>query len=379
MAKRVFLLVLDSLGIGGAKDADKYGDQGSNTLLAISKSKEFKIKNLKKLGLFNIDGNDYLPQEKSPIASYARVEEESVGKDSTTGHWEHMGIVLKKPLPLFCSGFPAELIQKLEKAWGRKILCNKAYSGTEVIKDYGQEHERTGSPIVYTSADSVLQIACHTDIISLEELYDMCEKARKICRGKYQVARIIARPFIGKYPNYVRTPDRHDYNINPPKKTVLDELNDAGYDVISVGKIASLFNNKGITQSYSTKSDEDGIKKVIDLVKTDFNGFCFANLVDFDTQFGHRNNVDGYAKNLSMVDGYLKEIIENLNDDDYFLITADHGCDPSTPSTDHSRENVPLIVYNKKQKPINLHTLNSFTKVGEMVKSLLIKRTNKNL
>ena len=372
MAKRVFLLVLDSLGIGGAKDADVYGDAGSNTLKSISKSSEFKIKTLKKLGLFNIDGNEYLGQEKHPIASYARVQEASVGKDSTTGHWEHMGIVLKKPLPLFNSGFPSELIEKLEKAWGRKILCNKAYSGTEVIKDYGQEHEKTGSPIVYTSADSVLQIACHTDVISLNELYDMCEKARKICKCKYEVARIIARPFVGNYPNYERTADRHDYNINPPKKTVLDELYDAGLTVISVGKIASLFNGNGISQSYPTKSDEDGIKKVIELTHTDFNGFCYANLVDFDTKFGHRNNVDGYAKNLSMVDGYLQSVLDGLTEDDYFMITADHGCDPATPSTDHSRENVPLIIYNKNSESQNLGTLNSFTEIGAMVKEYLL-------
>lgn len=372
MAKRVFLLVLDSLGIGGAKDADAYGDAGSNTLKSISKSSEFKIKTLKKLGLFNIDGNEYLEKEEHPIASYARVQEASVGKDSTTGHWEHMGIVLKKPLPLFNSGFPSELIKKLEKAWGRKILCNKAYSGTEVIKDYGQEHEKTGSPIVYTSADSVLQIACHTDVISLNELYDMCEKARKICKGKYEVARIIARPFVGNYPNYERTADRHDYNINPPKKTILDELYDAGLTVISVGKIASLFNGNGISQSYPTKSDEDGIKKVIELTHTDFNGFCYANLVDFDTKFGHRNNIDGYAQNLSMVDGYLQSVLDGLTEDDYFMITADHGCDPATPSTDHSRENVPLIVYSKNMKSKNLGTLNSFAKIGEMVKELLL-------
>ena len=367
MAKRVFLIVFDSLGIGGARDAKKFGDEGSNTLKSISKSKKFKLVNLKKMGLANIDGIDYLEKEKNPIASYARAEEKSNAKDSTTGHWEIAGLISKKPFPLFPNGFPQDFISKLEKLWGREIIVNKPYSGTQVLLDYGEEHIKTGKIIVYTSGDSVLQVACHNSVASIQELYKMCEQAREICSGEFAVGRVIARPFVGEYPNFVRTHDRKDYSLNPPKKTMLNIIQEKGLDVISVGKINALFNGYGITESYLTHSDLDGMEKIVELTKRDFKGLCFANLVDFDTEFGHRNNVDGYAQNLSNVDKVLGKLIKSLRKDDVLIITADHGCDPATPSTDHSRENVPVLIYQKGKESKNLGIFNSFTKIGDIV------------
>ena len=367
MAKRVFLIVFDSLGIGGASDAAKFGDEGSNTLKSISKSKNFKIKNLKKLGILNIDGIDFCEKEKNPIASYGRAVELSSAKDSTTGHWEIAGIVSKKPFPLFPNGFPQELISKLEKAWDRKIIVNKPYSGTQVLLDFGEEHIKTGKIIVYTSGDSVLQIACHESVASVNELYEMCEKARELCSGEFAVGRVIARPFVGEYPNFVRTHDRKDYSLTPPKKTMLNKIQESNLDVISVGKINALFNGFGITESLTTNSDLDGMNKVIELTKRDFSGLCFVNLVDFDTEFGHRNNVDGYAENLSKVDKKLGELLKCLKEDDLLIITADHGCDPATESTDHSRENVPVLIYQKGKESENLGTLPSFTEIGKIV------------
>lgn len=367
MAKRVFLIVFDSLGIGGAADAKLFGDEGSHTLKSISKSRYFNVPTLKKLGLFNIDQIDVGEKEQNPIASYARAVEVSSAKDSTTGHWEIAGIISKKPFPLFPNGFPQELIDKLEKAWKREIIVNKPYSGTQVLLDYGEEHIKTGKIIVYTSGDSVLQIACHDSVASLDELYDMCEKARKICKGDFAVGRVIARPLVGEYPNFVRTHDRKDFSLTPPKKTILNKIQEKGMKVISVGKINSLFNGYGIDESYPTNSDEDGMNKVIEFTKRDFTGLCFANLVDFDTEFGHRNNVDGYAKNLSAMDKKLGELIKKLNKDDLLIITADHGCDPATASTDHSRENVPVLIYQAQKTSQNLHTLSSFTEIGKIV------------
>ena len=367
MAKRVFLIVLDSLGIGGAHDAKKFGDEGSNTLKSISKSKKFKIKNLKKLGLFNIDGIDFCEKEKNPIAKFGRAVEVSNAKDSTTGHWEIAGIISKKPFPLFPNGFPKEFINKLEKIWGRKIIVNKPYSGTKVLEDFGQEHIETGKIIVYTSGDSVLQVACHDSVASVQELYKMCEQARELCAGEFAVGRVIARPFIGEYPNFIRTHDRKDFSLTPPKKTMLNKIQESGLDVISVGKINALFNGYGITESHETGSDENGMNKVIELTKRDFKGLCFVNLVDFDTEFGHRNNVDGYAQNLSMVDKKIGDLLKVLKEEDLLVITADHGCDPATESTDHSRENVPVLVYQKGMESKNLGTLSSFTEIGKIV------------
>ena len=367
MAKRVFLIVFDSFGIGGAHDAKKFGDDGSNTLESISKSKKFKVKNLKKLGLFNIDGVTVGKKEKRPIGSYGRAVEKSNAKDSTTGHWEIAGLVSKSPFPLFPNGFPKEFIKKLEKVWGRKIIVNKPYSGTKVLMDYGQEHIDTGKIIVYTSGDSVLQVACHESVATLEELYTMCEQARELCTGEFAVGRVIARPFIGEYPNFVRTHDRKDYSLTPPKKTMLNKLQEKGKDVISIGKINALFNGYGITESYPTSGDEDGMNKTIEMTKRDFNGLCFVNLVDFDTEFGHRNNVDGYANNLSNMDKQLGKLIRSLKADDILIITADHGCDPATESTDHSRENVPVLVYQKGKSSQNLGTFPSFADIGKIV------------
>lgn len=371
MAKRVFLIVLDSLGIGGAKDAQKYGDQGSNTLKTISQSKNFKVKYLKKLGLFNIDGIDYYKKERAPIASYARAEELSSAKDSTTGHWEIAGIISHKPFPLFPNGFPKEFIKKLEEAWGRKIIVNKPYSGTAVLNDYGEEHIKTGKIIVYTSGDSVLQVACHNSVASKQELYDMCQTARQLCTGEMAVGRVIARPFVGEYPNFVRTHDRKDYSLTPPKKTILNKLQEQGYSVISVGKINALFNRYGITESHTTSSDQNGMEQTISIAKKDFNGLCFVNLVDFDTEYGHRNNIDGYAQNLSNIDKYIGKLIKLLKEEDMLIITADHGCDPATESTDHSRENVPVLVYQKGRPSQNLGTFSSFTEIGKIAYNAL--------
>lgn len=374
MAKRAFLIVMDSLGIGGAEDASKFGDEGSNTLSSISKSKKFKIKTLKKLGLFNIDGVDDGEKEKSPIGSFARAVEKSNGKDSTIGHWEIAGIVSESPFPLFPNGFPAKFIKKLEKVWGREIIVNKPYSGTKVLEDFGKEHIETGRIIVYTSGDSVLQIACHDSVVSLEELYKMCEQARELCVGEFAVGRVIARPFVGEYPNFVRTHDRKDFSLTPPQKTILNKIQEQGMDVIGVGKINALFNGFGITESHSTSSDEDGIKKTINIAKREFNGLCFVNLVDFDTEFGHRNNIDGYANNLSNIDKYIGKLLKVLTKDDILVITADHGCDPATESTDHSRENVPVLIYQKGEESKNLGTFDSFAKIGEIVYNFLLEK-----
>ena len=372
MAKRVFLIVFDSFGIGGAKDAKAFGDEGSNTLKSISKSDCFNAPNLTKMGLFNIDGIDFGKGVKNPIASFGRAEEVSAGKDSTTGHWEIAGIVSKTPFPTFPNGFPDDLIEKLEKVWGRKIIVNKPYSGTDVIRDYGKEHIKTGNIIVYTSGDSVLQVAVHDSVASVQELYKMCEQARKICTGKYAVGRVIARPFVGEYPNFLRTHERLDFSLTPPKETILNKLQKHGKKVISIGKINALFNGYGIDESHITHSDSEGMEETLKQIDNNFNGLCFVNLVDFDTEYGHRNNVDGYATNLSNMDIYVGKILNKLHDDDMLIITADHGCDPKTLSTDHSRENIPVLVYQKNLKGEDLGTLNSFAEVGKIAYNYLI-------
>lgn len=372
MAKRVFLIVFDGFGIGGAKDAKAFGDEGSNTLKSISKSDCFNAPNLTKMGLFNIDGIDFGKGVRNPIASFGRAEEVSAGKDSTTGHWEIAGIVSKTPFPTFPNGFPDDLIEKLEKVWGRKIIVNKPYSGTDVIRDYGKEHIKTGNIIVYTSGDSVLQVAVHDSVASVQELYKMCEQARKICTGKYAVGRVIARPFVGEYPNFVRTHERLDFSLTPPKETILNKLQKHGKKVIGIGKINALFNGYGIDESHITHSDSEGMEETLKQIDNNFNGLCFVNLVDFDTEYGHRNNVDGYATNLSNMDIYVGKILNKLHDDDMLIITADHGCDPKTLSTDHSRENIPVLVYQKNMKGEDLGTLNSFAEVGKIAYNYLI-------
>ena len=368
MTKRVFLIVLDSFGIGELPDANDFGDVGSNTLGAVKNSKYFDCKTLTSLGLFNIDGVG--EKISNPKGSYAKMAELSKGKDTTVGHWEIAGVVSDKPLPTYPNGFPEEVINAFEYLTDRKVICNKPYSGTEVIKDYGQESVKTGALIVYTSADSVFQIASHTDVVSVQELYRYCEIARRILTGKHGVGRVIARPFNGEYP-YSRTADRHDYSIEPPKTTMLDVLKDNGYDVISVGKIIDIFAGRGITESYRIKSNSDGMDVTERLLDKDFNGLCFINLVDFDTIYGHRNDIDGYAKALTEFDCRLSKLIEKLRDDDVLIITADHGCDPSTPSTDHSREYTPMLIYgNNIKSGVNLGVRESFADIASTVLSL---------
>ncbi len=365
MAKRVFLIVLDSLGIGEMPDANLWKDEGSNTLKAIRKSSKFSVNILKNLGFFNIDGVGEGVQ--NPTASFAKMAEASMGKDTTIGHWEIAGLISSKPLPTYPNGFPSDIISSFEKLTKRKVICNKPYSGTEVIKDYGKEHIKTGNLIVYTSADSVFQIAAHEEIVPVKELYSYCEIARKLLTGEHSVGRVIARPFTGEYP-YVRTANRHDYSLVPPSKTMLNLLKDSGQEVISVGKINDIFVGSGITRSYKIKDNSDGMKITNQIAKSDFSGLCFVNLVDFDMKYGHRNDIDGYAQSLSIFDKELGEFLPLLNEEDLLIITADHGCDPSTLSTDHSREYTPMLIYGKSIKGgVNLHTRDTFADISATI------------
>ena len=365
MPKRVFLIVLDSVGIGEMPDAYKWKDEGSNTLAAIRNNPSFNCPTLKKLGLFNIDGVG--GGAENPLGSFARMTEVSNGKDTTVGHWEIAGLVSKEPLPTYPNGFPKEVVEEFEKLTGRKVLCNRTYSGTEVIKDYGEEHIKTGGLIVYTSADSVFQIAAHEDIIPIDELYSICEIARKMLKGKHSVGRVIARPFAGDYP-FVRTSNRHDFSLAPQNDTMLDLLKENGYMVISVGKISDIFAGKGISEAFYTKNNLNGMEITQKIAKRDFEGLCFVNLVDFDSTYGHRNDVDGYAKALTEFDEQLEKLLLLLRDDDVVIITADHGCDPSTPSTDHSREYTPMIIRGKKIcSGVNLGTRKSFADISATI------------
>ena len=359
--KRVFLIVLDSVGIGEMPDADEYGDAGSNTIAAAASSPSFSMPNMQKLGFFNIDGVDCREGSAAPAGAFARLTERSKGKDTTIGHWEIAGLVSEQPLPTFPDGFPKELLDEFEKETGRKVLCNKPYSGTEVIKDFGEEHRKTGALIVYTSADSVFQIAAHEEIVPIEELYRYCEIARRLCTGKFGVGRVIARPFEGEYP-FSRTSRRHDYSLEPPKATMLNYISGAGKEVLAVGKINDIFAGSGVTDMVRTVSNADGIDKTLSWMERDFNGICFTNLVDYDMLYGHRNDVEGYAKALTSFDERLPQILAALKEEDILMITADHGCDPSTPSTDHSREYTPLVIAGAPVKAgINLGTRASFS------------------
>lgn len=346
--KRIFLIVLDSVGVGEMPDAAAYGDEGSNTVKAAASSGLLDMPNMKKLGFFNIEGIDdmYDDSPSSYPALVGRMAEASRGKDTTTGHWEIAGIISEQPMPTFPNGFPQEFIDEFSERVGRPCVCNKPYSGTDVIRDYGKEHEKTGCLIVYTSADSVFQIAAHESIVPVDELYRCCEIAREMLTGDLAVGRVIARPFEGEWP-YKRTSRRHDFSLVPPKNTMLDELKERGFDVLSVGKIIDIFAGKGITEFVRTKDNAEGIEKTIEYMKKDFNGLCFTNLVDFDMVYGHRNDAPGYARALSYFDSKLPEMLRLLGEDDILMITADHGCDPVTPSTDHSREYVPLVIYGK--------------------------------
>ena len=368
---RVFLIVLDSFGVGNAPDAAAFGDEGSNTFKACFDSGKLNIPNMKKLGLFNIDGVDFGEREKEPLGAYARLVEESAGKDTTIGHWEIAGIISEKPLPVFPNGFPSDVIKEFERRTGRKTLCNKPYSGTEVIKDYGVEHMKTGALIVYTSADSVFQVAANENVVPVKKLYEYCEIARDILKGDYAVGRVIARPFVGTSPeNFVRTSNRHDFSLLPPSKTMLDILKDNGKDVLSVGKIIDIFAGQGITEFIRTVSNADGMVKTAEFQKKDFNGLCFVNLVDFDMKYGHRNDVAGYTNALNEFDIALGDFMKNMREDDVLMLTADHGCDPSTPSTDHSRESVPLIICGNNVKGGNLGTRKGFTCIAKTILSM---------
>lgn len=366
--KRVFLIVLDSFGIGEMPDAKKYGDEGSDTLAAIVKSKKYKTPNLEKLGLFNIEGVDCKEDVENPQASFARLAESSNGKDTTTGHWEMAGIISENPFPTFPDGFPEDFLEEYSKRVGRKILCNKPYSGTEVIKDYGKEHLETGALIVYTSADSVFQVAGHEDVVSLEELYRCCEIAREMLQGDLGVGRVIARPFVGKEGAFERTRNRHDYALDPTGPIVMDDLVKNGFDSIGVGKIYDIFAGKSVEESYKMEDNIDGMNITLDLCDKDFNGLCFVNLVDFDMIYGHRNDVDGYANAASEFDKQLGQMMDKLREDDIAIITADHGCDPSTESTDHSREYVPMIIFGDKIKSgVDLKTRKTFADIGKTI------------
>lgn len=374
--KRVFLIVLDSFGIGELPDAESYGDEGSNTLKACHSQDGFYVPNMKKLGLFNIDGVDCEDGISNPVGAYGRLGEKSKGKDTTTGHWEICGLIGEKPFPTYPDGFPQEVLDEFSRRTGRGVLCNKPYSGTKVILDYGQKHVETGDLIVYTSADSVFQIAAHEDVVPIEQLYEYCKIAREILQGEHAVGRVIARPFIGNYPNFERTPRRHDFSLVPPKDTVLDELLASGLEVRPVGKIYDIFAGKGVMAAEPTTGNTDGMNKTMAWADRDFNGLCFTNLVDFDMLYGHRNDAVGYARALNEFDLWLGDFLKKLRDDDILFITADHGCDPITPSTDHSREYIPLLVYGKNIKSVNLGTRTTFADIGKTIADIFGVNSN---
>ncbi len=365
MPKRVFLIVLDSMGIGEMPDADRWGDAGSNTLGVIRGHESFDCPQLASLGLFHIEGVG--GGVGAARGSYARMHEASMGKDTTIGHWEIAGLVSPRPLPTYPEGFPPEVISEFERLTGRKTICNRPYSGTEVIKAYGEEHLRTGALIVYTSADSVFQIAAHEDVVPSSELYRYCEIARKMLTGEHAVGRVIARPFGGAYP-FVRLPLRHDYSLTPPGKTMADILQDAGYATVSVGKIYDIFAGVGFSESHPTKSNAHGMETASTLAKTDFEGLCFVNLVDFDMVYGHRNDIAGYAAAMTAFDRWLGEFLTELREEDILIITADHGCDPATPSTDHSREYTPMLITGRGiREGVDLGTRASFSDIAATV------------
>ena len=369
--KRIFLIVLDSFGIGQAPDAEVFGDKGADTLRTCAGSKYFFMPNLIRAGLGNIDGVNVLPKEKAPTAAVCRLQELSNGKDTTVGHWEIAGIVRNSPLPTYPNGFPEEVLQPFRAQTGRGVLCNRPYSGTKVIADYGKEHLQTGDLIVYTSADSVFQIAAHESLVPPEQLYEYCRIARRILTGKHGVGRVIARPFAGEYP-FVRTERRHDFALVPPEKTLLDAVSENGSDVIAIGKIHDIFAGRGMTEFSYSVSNRDGLAQTMQTAQRDFHGLCFVNLVDFDMLYGHRRNADGYAKALAEFDAWLPQFMQNLTEDDCVMITADHGCDPGfSAHTDHTREYVPLLVLGKKIKAVNLGTRLGFCDIAATAAELL--------
>ena len=366
--KRAIVLILDGVGIGELPDADQYGDQGSNTLGNLAQScGGLNLPFLEKLGLGNIADIAGVKRVDKPLACFGKMAERSPGKDSTSGHWELLGVVLKSPFPTYPEGFPDEIIKELESRFGHKILGNKPASGTEIIKQLGEEHIRTKSPIVYTSADSVLQIACHIDVFSLEELYKFCEIAREVMQGKHNVARVIARPFAGSAPNFYRTKDRRDFSLPPPEPTLLDLAQRKGYQVIVIGKVDDLFSHRGYDRSYHSVNDLECVDYVLKSMDEVKQGLIVANFVQFDMDWGHRNNIEGFKNGLIEIDGGLKEIIENRRSEDLIFITADHGNDPTTPSTDHSREYVPILAHSAKAPGVNLGIRRSFSDLAKTI------------
>ncbi|MCQ2535797.1 MAG: phosphopentomutase [Lachnospiraceae bacterium] len=370
---RVFLIVLDSVGCGELPDAADFGDAGTNTLLSCSKSKFFDMENMRKMGYFNIDGVDIGPKELNPTGAFCKLKEVSKGKDTTIGHWEISGIISKNPLPTYPNGFPDEVLDEFKKKTGRGVLCNLPYSGTAVIDEYGKKHIETGDLIIYTSADSVFQIAAHEDVVPVETLYEYCQIARDILQGEHGVGRVIARPFIGEPGNFTRTSRRHDFSLEPTGVTMLDKIKDAGKDVLSVGKIVDIFVERGITEYVRTEGNADGIEKTLKYMDKDFDGLCFVNLVDYDMLYGHRRDIDGYAKALTYFDKKIPEMISKLKDDDILMVTADHGCDPAfLKTTDHTREYIPLLMYGKNIKAgTNYGIRDTFADIAETVLSYL--------
>lgn len=363
--------MLDSFGIGFGPDAEQFGDVGANTLKSCARSANFKMDNLLAAGLGNLDGVDYLPKTAALMAAVARLQERSMGKDTTVGHWEIAGVVSGKPLPTYPNGFPQEVVERFAKETGRGVLCNKPYSGTDVIRDYGREHVKTGNLIVYTSADSVFQIAAHEDVVPPEQLYEYCRKARGILQGEHGVGRVIARPFNGEWP-YARTSRRHDFSLEPPERTLLDAVVDAGQDMIAVGKIHDIFAGRGMSEFVYTTGNTDGLAKTLAFAQKPFHGLCFVNLVDFDMLYGHRRNVDGYAEALHEFDQWLPRLLSFLNKDDLVMITADHGCDPGfRKHTDHTREYVPLLIWGRQINPVNLGTRNGFCDIAATIAECL--------
>ena len=378
---RIIWIVIDSVGVGALPDAKSFGDEGVNTLAHIVKEfSDIKIPNMIKLGLGNIDGIDYINNIDSPIGSFGRCNEVSQGKDTTTGHWEMTGLLVDTPFKTFENGFPKEIIDEFERRTGRKVVANKPASGTAILDEFGEHQMKTGDVIVYTSADSVFQIAAHEDIIPLEELYEMCKTAREIMMGEYAVARVIARPYVGSCNGqFERTSNRRDYSLNPFDKTVLDNIKEKGLDVIGVGKIEDIFNGQGITEAIHTKDNMDGVDQTINYIKKENKGLIFTNLVDFDSKYGHRRNIKGYKEALEEFDARIPEIIEAMNDKDILIINADHGNDPAYKGTDHTREYIPLLVYGKDIKEgINLGTRNSFADIGATVADILNVSKTKN-
>ncbi|OJV62098.1 MAG: phosphopentomutase [Clostridiales bacterium 38-18] len=373
MVNRVVLFVLDSVGIGALPDSEQFGDIGVSTLGHIAKSTDhFKIPNLRKLGVGNIDGIDYIDADPNPIGAFGRSLEASNGKDTTTGHWEIAGLKIEQPFKTYPDGFPPHIINAFEAQTGRKVLCNKPASGTVVLDELGEEHMKTGNPIVYTSADSVFQIAAHEDIIPLDELYRMCQIARDILVGDDQVARVIARPFVGEPGNFQRTSNRRDYSIKPFEKTVLDYAKEAGYDVRAVGKIVDIYDGEGITHDVHTKDNMDGVDQTLNYLKEDFKGILFTNLVDFDAKFGHRRDVAGYRQAIEEVDARLPELFNAMKPSDLLIILADHGNDPAYSGTDHTREYIPLLIYGDDVKAgTNIGTRQTFADVAATVSDIL--------